>query len=102
MYKIAAIGDRESIYGFSCVGIEAFTVYSAEKGRQTLIDLAKQDYGIIFITEAIALKCEDIIEKYSKSPMPAIVLIPGVTGNTGKGMDSVISSIVRAVGSEID
>ncbi len=102
MYKIAVIGDRESVYGFSCIGMEIFPVYTAEQGRQTLIDLAKQDYGIIYITEALAEECEDVINKYSKSTVPAIILIPGVTGNTGKGMSSVMKSIERAVGSQFD
>lgn len=102
MYKIAAIGDKESIYGFAPVGIEIFPVYTADEGRQTLMNLAKLNYGVIFVTEALAEISEDIIEKYSKSTTPAIILIPGVTGNTGKGMSSVMKSIERAVGSQID
>lgn len=102
MYKIAAIGDKESIYGFSSVGVEVFDVYSAEEGRQTLLKLSEKNYAIIFITEALGKDCEDIIEKYAKSVSPNIVLIPGVTGNTGKGMSGVMKSIERAVGSQID
>lgn len=32
---------------------------------------------------------------------PAIILIPGVSGNTGKGIESVKKSVEQAVGSDI-
>lgn len=102
MFKIATIGDRQSVYGFSASGIEIFPVYTAEEGRQTLIDKSEKDYGIIFVTEAVAEKSGDIIEKYKNSVAPAIVLIPGASGNTGEGMNNVLKSIERAVGSQID
>ena len=37
------------------------------------------------------------IEKYVREITPAIILIPGVSGNTGEGMSSVLKSIERAV-----
>ncbi len=102
MYKIAVIGDRESVYGFSSIGMEVQPVFTPEEGLEKLSELVKQDYAVIFITEAIAENAQDIIEKYSKNTAPAIILIPGVTGNTGQGMSSVLKSIERAVGSQID
>ncbi len=102
MYKIAVIGDRESVYGFSSIGMEIHPAFTPEEGRAILQKLAEEDYAVIFITEALAENAEDIIEKYSKSTVPAIILIPGVNGNTGQGMSSVLKSIERAVGSQID
>lgn len=101
MYKIAVIGDRESVYGFSSIGMEIYPVYSEDEGRERLKSLAGQDYAVIFITEALAEKTQDIIDKYTKETAPAIILIPGVTGNTGQGMSSVLKSIERAVGSAL-
>lgn len=99
MYKIAAVGDRESIYGFSSLGIDIFPVYGEAQVREVIATLAEDSYAVIYITEAMAEMASDIIEKYSKAITPAIILIPGVSGNTGKGMSSVMKSVERAVGS---
>ena len=32
MYKIAVLGDRDSIYGFGALGLEVFPVEEAEAG----------------------------------------------------------------------
>ena len=41
------------------------------------------------------------IEHYKENQTPAIILIPGVTGNTGEGIASVKKSVEKAVGSDI-
>ena len=41
------------------------------------------------------------IERYASRPLPAIVPVPGVRGNTGLGLDSVSEFVEKAVGSDI-
>ena len=41
------------------------------------------------------------IERYASKPLPAIVPVPGVRGNTGLGLDSVSKFVEKAVGSDI-
>ena len=101
MYKIAVIGDRESVYGFSSLGIDIYPAYSGEEAKRLINKLADESYAVIYITEALAKDASETIEKYSREITPAIILIPGVTGNTGEGMNSVLKSIERAVGSSI-
>lgn len=101
MYKIAVIGDRESIYGFSSLGIEIYPAYSGDEAETLIKKLAEDSYAVIYITEALAKDASEVIEKYSREITPAIILIPGVSGNTGEGMSSVMKSIERAVGSSI-
>ena len=101
MYKIAVIGDRESVYGFSSLGIDIYPAYSGEEAKHLINKLADESYAVIYITEALAKDASETIEKYSREITPAIILIPGVTGNTGEGMNSVLKSIERAVGSSI-
>ena len=101
MYKIAVIGDRESVYGFSSLGIDIYPAYSGDEAKDLITKLAEEKYAVIYITEALAKNASDIIEKYSRVITPAIILIPGVSGNTGEGMSSVMKSIERAVGSAL-
>lgn len=101
MYRIAVMGDYDSIYGFGAVGMDIFPVATAEEGRKVLKTLAKNDYGIIYITELLASEIEQEIDRYREEKIPAIILIPGVYGNTGKGMDGVRRSMEQAVGSNI-
>ncbi len=101
MYKIAVIGDRESVYGFSSLGLDIYPAYSGNEAKNIIKKLAAEDYAVIYITEALAKDASEVIEKYSRVITPAIILIPGVSGNTGEGMSSVMKSIERAVGSSI-
>ena len=101
MYKIAVIGDRESVYGFSSLGIDIYPAYSGEEAESLINKLAEDNYAVIYITEALAKEASVTIEKYVREITPAIILIPGVSGNTGEGMSSVLKSIERAVGSSI-
>lgn len=101
MYKIAVIGDRDSIYGFASLGLEIFPTESAEEGHRTLRKLAETDYAVIYITEELAVGLQEELERYSTQIMPAIITIPGVKGNTGVGIAMVKKSVERAVGSDI-
>ncbi|WP_369296930.1 V-type ATP synthase subunit F [uncultured Neglectibacter sp.] len=101
MYRIAVLGDRDSIYGFAALGLDIFPVPDSEAGARTLRNLAEQDYAVIYITEALAAQLEVELERYREAPLPAIIPIPGVQGNTGMGVAMVKKSVEQAVGSDI-
>lgn len=101
MYRIAVIGDYDSIYGFATLGLETFPVSEPEYGAAQLKRLADGDYAVIYITEALAAELENEILKYREAMKPAIILIPGVSGNTGAGISGVKKSVEQAVGSDI-
>ena len=87
MYKIAVIGDYDSIYGFATLGLSICPVKTREDARKKLKQLADGQYGIIYITEAVAAQIEEEIEQYRENTLPAIIQIPGVSGNTGAGVE---------------
>lgn len=103
MYKIAVMGDYDSIYGFAMLGLTIFPVKSdnKEEAGRILKTLAEGEYGIIYITEELAKTLESEIENYSGALTPAIIRIPGVHGNTGDGVRLVKKSVEQAVGSDI-
>ena len=98
MYRAAVIGDRDSIYGFAALGLEVFPVTDSEMGSKTLRRLAEGEYAI---TEALAAELEHELDHFRLQPLPAIIPIPGVTGNTGMGIKMVKKSVEQAVGSDI-
>jgi V/A-type H+-transporting ATPase subunit F len=101
MYKIAVLGDRDSIYGYAALGLETYSVDDRDEAVKALKALTKGQYAVIYITEACQASLEEEIDRYTASPLPAIIPIPGVYGNTGRGMYNVKKSVERAVGSDI-
>ena len=63
--------------------------------------LAKQEYGIIFITEQALEPIVQVMDVYKDRRVPAIIPIPGRAGTIGMGMTSVKKSVERAVGADI-
>lgn len=101
MYKIAVLGDRDSIYGFAALGLEVFPVSTPEDGAHTLRRLSEQDYAVVYVTEALAEGIGPELDRCRENMLPAVIPIPGVHGNTGMGIQMVKHSVEQAVGSDI-
>ena len=101
MYKVAVMGDYDSIYGFVALGLSIFPVDDREQGQKILKDLAAGDYAVIYMTESLAAKLQEEVDEYREQMKPAIILIPGISGNTGAGIAQVKKSVEQAVGSDI-
>ena len=99
MYKIAVMGDYDSIYGFATLGLSICPVKDRDEAKTKLRQLAEGNYGIIYITEAVAAQIPSEINKYGEQTFPAIIQIPGVSGNTGAGVEGVKKTVEQAVGS---
>ena len=100
-YKIAVMGERESVLGFAALGIEVCPVSSAEEGKAELRRMAKDTYAIVYMTEQLAALLEAEIARYQDALTPAIILIPGKEGSLGIGMNKVKTAVERAVGADI-
>ncbi len=101
MYKIAVLGDKDSIYGFAALGLDIYPVPDAVEGAKKLKTLADGNYAVIYLTEGLAAELTHELNHLRKLPLPAIIPIPGLTGNTGVGMQMVKKSVEQAVGSDI-
>ncbi len=100
-YKIAVIGDNDSILGFKTIGIDTFPVTSSEGALSCLKKLVSDDYGVVFITEELAAGMEDIIKELGKRYLPAIVMIPNSKGTQGIGMQQIKKNVEKAIGADI-
>lgn len=100
-YRIAVIGDWESVMGFRALGLDTYPVTDPDEARAKIHQLAKEDCAVIYLTEQLAVKMEDVITRYKDELRPAIILIPGRDGSMGIGKNSIQSAIERAVGADI-
>lgn len=101
MYRAAVLGDRDSIYGFAALGLDVYPVADSQEGAKTLKRLCDGSCAVVYITEALAAQLQEEIEHFNSQPLPAIIPIPGVSGNTGMGIQMVKKSVEQAVGSDI-
>lgn len=72
-----------------------------QKVKRSLTVWRPGEYAVIYITEQLAAQLSAEISKYSEELMPAIIQIPGISGNTGAGIENVKKSVETAVGSDI-
>ena len=110
-HKIAVIGPKDEILGFSALVVEAHSALNKEQVLQKLKELHKAKlsegsdkplYAIIFILEDLAMQIpEDEYKKLSASALPAIIPIPGPKGTTGFGLQRISKIVEQAVGSDI-
>ena len=101
-YRIAVIGDWDSVMGFRALGLDTYPVGSVEEAKEQVKELAKAgDCGIIYLTEQLAKDMGDVIARYKDELRPAIILIPGREGSLGIGKNDIQRAIERAVGADI-
>ena len=72
MYKIAVVGDYDSIYGFAAVGLDICPVKSREETWEKLRQLAESGYGIVYITEKAAAELGGALDEYMEMRLPAM------------------------------
>ncbi len=102
MYSIAVIGDKDSVAGFGAVGLDVFFIDDQTECKRVFKQLVSSGkFAVIFITEKAAEFVSEDIERLSRQILPAVIPIPGVSGNTGRGIDGVKRSVEKAVGSDI-
>mgnify|MGYP002601349318 FL=1 len=101
MYRIAVIGDPDSVLGFKALGMEVCPAEDVEQARQAIHRMAKENYAILYLTEQLAAQLQPEIARYQDALTPAIILIPGKEGSLGIGMANVKTAVERAVGADI-
>ncbi|MCF0121429.1 MAG: V-type ATP synthase subunit F, partial [Oscillospiraceae bacterium] len=103
MYKVAVIGTRDTVMGFRALGLEAVPVLSGEEARRAVAKMIKPeaDYAIIYLEEDFSDALSAEIEKCRDQMKPAIILIPGRKGSTGKSLRELHAAVERAIGSDI-
>lgn len=101
MYKVAVVGDKDSILAFKALGIDVFSVLDKDEARRTVDTIAAQNYGVIFLTEQVASLIPETIERYDDKVVPSIILIPSNQGTLNIGMERINDNVEKAIGTNI-
>lgn len=101
VYKIAVVGDKDSILPFKMIGFDIFDVRSPQEARQRIDQLAQNQYGVIYVTEALAQEIPDTLERYRGQAIPSVILIPNYKGSQGLGMKNIQDNVEKAIGQNI-
>lgn len=100
-YKIGVIGDKESVLPFKLFGFSVHFATDKKETQQALKHLVREEYGVIYITEACASTIKEEIDRLQTQLQPAVVLIPNHDGSLGIGLDAIQQNVEKAVGQNI-
>ncbi|GAQ24068.1 MULTISPECIES: V-type ATP synthase subunit F [Tepidanaerobacter] len=100
-YKMAVVGDKDTVLAFKSLGVDIFPVLDGKEASFTMTRLAKDNYAVIFVTEQIAKEIPEKIDQFRNQMLPAITLIPSNQGSLGIGMGEVKKSVEKAIGVDI-
>lgn len=100
---MAAVGEYETVLPFQAAGVKPFIVNdnSIANLPELLIKLAQENYAVIFIQEKLFVKFTSDVDEINEKFPVSILPIPGLTGSMGTGLQSIKSSVERAVGMDI-
>ncbi|WP_028273750.1 V-type ATP synthase subunit F [Atopococcus tabaci] len=100
-HKIGVVGDKDSVLSFKMLGFDVRFATEATEARRAVDSLAKEGYGIIYLTEQLAELIPDTIRRYDALVKPAVILIPNHSGSRGIGKKRVQENVEKAVGQNI-
>ncbi|MEN8906882.1 MAG: V-type ATP synthase subunit F [Clostridiales bacterium] len=101
MYKIAIVGDKDSITIYKAAGLDIFPTNNVQEIKSKINKLADESYGIIFIIEDFMKDLSESIERYKEAITPIIISIPGVKGSKGTGISQLKNAMERAIGVDV-
>lgn len=101
MYKIALVGNRETIIGFKLLGVSLFPTTKKDEAVEILDKLAKEEYAVIFVTEDIACQIIEEIEILQKTSFTSITIIPNKLEKKYLGLKILRRNIEKAIGTDI-
>ena len=100
---MAAIGSYEMVLPFQAVGVKTVVLDGEKRGsfEELLEKLARESYAVVFIQEDLFVdfggKVQEVNDRYPTSVLP----MPGPSGTSGAGLESIRSSVEKAVGMDI-
>ena len=83
------------------LGFDVRFVNDGQTAKKTIDEMAKEDFGVIFLTEELAQEIPEAIDRYDTMMTPAVILIPNHNGSQGIGRSRIEKNVEKAVGQNI-
>jgi V/A-type H+/Na+-transporting ATPase subunit F len=103
--KIAAFGEKDIMLIFKAAGIDVFPlsgdISEIDEAEKKFRQLVGSNYGIIFVTETVALKLDHLIREFSEKFQPSVVVIPGPGKRNNYAVNDLRRIIIKAIGVDI-
>ena len=100
---MAAVGEYETVLPFQAVGVKPFMVKgeASSSVNEILLRLARERYAVVFVQEIFYVASTAYINELNGEYETSFIPIPGLKGSMGIGLESIRSSVERAVGMDI-
>ncbi len=100
--KIAALGDWSTVFPLKAIGIETHIANEPAEAPKLLRKLAhSKEFGIIFVVETLYEYIDEVMREFAAQDLPAIILIPQVSGSEGLGLSIIRETMKKAAGRDI-
>jgi vacuolar-type H+-ATPase subunit F/Vma7 len=85
--NVAFIGNRDSVMGFTPLGLVAYPATDRRRALEALNDCLRTGVALLFVTEEIAEMLADEIRAVRFQPTPAILVVPSTLVEKAVGAD---------------
>ncbi|MEW6081619.1 MAG: V-type ATP synthase subunit F [Bacillota bacterium] len=98
---VAIIADNSTVGVFAALGFDTFQVKGPGEAAEALRDVARGDYGLVYITEDLAAELEEQVKSLRERTLPVVGIIPGPQGSRGVGFARLKDIVEKAIGADI-
>lgn len=99
--SIAFIGARDTVAGFTPLGVEAHPVDGPAAASRALRRCVRAGVAIVFVTEPVAEMLEEELAALRFEPTPAVLVVPSMTSTGGGGIERLRALVEKAIGADI-
>lgn len=108
--NIAVIGNSESVEYFRALGCDVYETQDGELYEEQFLEVVRKKYKIIFVTEEVFHRYEEMIKDRTQRTFPVVSIIPDIRDARwsdgkprveGVAFEELKKAVVRAVGQDI-
>lgn len=100
-YKIAALGEGDSVFPFLQIGIDVFAPLGGNDLLRQVAQLIKDGYALLFVSEDCLKENPILLSAYDNHPLVAIIPVPGLEKQESMGIERIQSMVEKALGQNI-